>query len=221
MLPNKICVCPECRSKVYALYLLPWGNKELFHKLLSLVTLHQAPKELDALTVSILASVKHSLQTSMHTDGEEEKGCPMRHTYGSPSAQAIDHQDTCFEQAKQKALFHKNTDGRGWMVPIETIVYNGCTQNIHQRPHCLHITLPWGNKKHNAQRVYTDFPPRPPIFVYYISICILQYHFHLVSCTLGHIVCILHYHFHLNISVDYKLEYHAIPAPYLLSLFLC
>ena len=51
----------------------------------------------------------------------------------------------CITMGKQNALFHKNTDGRGRMLPIQMIVYNGCTQNIHQHPHCLHITLPWAN----------------------------------------------------------------------------
>ena len=72
------------------------------------------------------------------------------------------------------------------MVPIQVIAYNGCTQNIHQRPHCLHIALPWAKKKRtvpqehrrkrtyatdtddSVQWLYTEYPPTSQLFVYYI-----------------------------------------------------
>ena len=81
----------------HCLYItLPWGDKALFHKQL---TLHQALRETDTLMLTILASIKHNLRRK-----------------------------------------------KGQMVPIQMMVYNSCIQNIHQRPHCVYITVPWGNK---------------------------------------------------------------------------
>ena len=96
-------------QRPHCLYItLPWANNALFHMLLSLVTLHQAPKDTDTLMVTILASVMRSLQTStcvlIDTDEEEDKGCAVPHRHGFPSAQANDDQDNSFEQAKQNLL---------------------------------------------------------------------------------------------------------------------
>ena len=91
-------------------YCITMGKQNaLFHKLLSLDTLHQAPRETDTLMVTILVSIKHNLRRK-----------------------------------------------KGRMVPKQMMVYNSCTQNNHQHPHCVYITLPWRNKKHCSTRTPTE-----------------------------------------------------------------